>query len=121
MSHVGNQERAVETRSTQPIASYETRMGEYRAKRRVFVAFDVVGIAVVVALATWLWPIISQYSFGQQVFPTWMVFAIAAVGSAVPFSILLRAQLGPRPEPGDVLADQAFRRAVGLADEVEKA
>lgn len=103
----------------QPIANFEQRMTQYRQEMRNFVLLEC-SFMFAVSLAVSLGVMYLATHFSSYGMPPmqgdWRLLGLLfAVGLMVPPVAMMKPEC---PTPGDVAADRALRRAMGMDDSV---
>lgn len=105
--------------NVQPIDSYETRLQQYRAEMRRFVLCELsVIFLIAVAVGMGMAYLFTQYPMEGQtpISLDWRLFGLCfALPAMVPVYMMMKPT---EPQPGDVAADRALRRAFGMDDSV---
>lgn len=106
----------------QPIANFEQRMNEYREEMRNFLLRECTWMLLIcVLVSVGMMYLFAHFSFLGIQLPAdldWLSLGVITGGALmIPPFLMMKPR---RPEPGDVKADQALRRAMGMDDSVSR-
>jgi len=103
----------------QPIANFEQRMTQYRQEMRDFVLLQCPWLFMASLTVSLGFMYVATHSSFQGIPPMqgdWRLLGLlAAVALMIPPIAMMKPEC---PTPGDVAADQALRRAMGMDDSV---